>query len=85
MKFPIDIGELKPDEVRIVGGHSGRGLQLTCPCGCVNWQHLQSHEALWSCRNCEQVFTYFFPQLVAKVLELQPRDAQPAVAAPPEK
>jgi hypothetical protein len=83
VKFPINIEELRPDEVKIVDGHSGRGLQLTCSCGCINWQHIESREAQWSCRNCEQVFTHFFPRLVAKVLELQPRE--PEVVAPPEK
>lgn len=85
MKFPINIAELGLGNVKIVDGHSGKGLQLTCSCGCVNWQHLESHEARWSCRNCDQVFTNFFPRLVTRVLELQPRDAQPTVAAPPEK
>jgi hypothetical protein len=85
MKFPINIEELRSKEVKVVDGHSGRGLQLTCPCGCVNWQHLESREAKWSCRNCGEVFTHFFPRLVAKVLELQAHETQPAAGAPPDK
>jgi hypothetical protein len=85
MKFPIQIEELRSEEVKIVHGHSGQGLQLTCSCGCVNWQHVESREAKWTCRNCGQAFTHFFPRLVERVLELQRRETQPEPVAPPEK
>jgi hypothetical protein len=64
MNFPIG-----PEDVKIVQGSSGRGLQVTCGvCGGVNWSHLEMRTALWACRNCEQVFTQYFPGLVEKVL-----------------
>ncbi len=70
MNFPIG-----PDDVKIVQGHSGRGLQFTCPCGCVNWNHVEIKQATWSCRNCGRVFTYNFPALVEKVLSRQKQEA----------
>lgn len=63
MNFPLG-----PEDVKIVQGHSGRGLQVLCSCGCVNWQHLEISEATWRCRNCKQVFTHNFPALVERVL-----------------
>ncbi len=70
MKFPV-----QPEDVKIVQGASGRGLQVTCSCGCVNWNHLEVMTSLWSCRNCDQVITHYFPGLVAKVLKLQKPEA----------
>ncbi len=80
MAFPV-----RPEDVKIVQGSSGRGLQVVCSsCGAVNWNHLQMPTSLWSCRNCGRVLSYYFPGLVAKVLAQQkPEDApaaQPAKA-----
>jgi len=36
----------------IVDGKSGKGLQVVCSCGCVNWNHVEITEATWPCRNC---------------------------------
>jgi hypothetical protein len=63
MHFPVE-----PEDVQIVPGASGRGLQVRCVCGAVNWNHLEIQESLWSCRNCGRVFTQYFPGLVVKVL-----------------
>lgn len=71
MQFPIG-----PEDVKIVQGASGRGLQVMCVCGAVNWNHLEMRTALWPCRNCERVFTQDFPGLVAKVLKLQKTAAE---------
>ncbi len=64
MTFP-----LRPEDVKIVQGQSGRGLQFVCDCGCINWQHIEILEATWTCRNCRQVLAYNFPALVQKVLK----------------
>ncbi|HEV2176146.1 MAG TPA: hypothetical protein VGW33_02940 [Terriglobia bacterium] len=63
MRFP-----LQPGDVKIVQGSSGKGLQVECPCGAVNWNHLEIQESQWTCRNCGQVFTEYFPGLAQKVL-----------------
>ncbi len=73
MKYPVG-----PEDVRIVEGHSGKGLQVVCSCGCVNWNHMEIAEATWPCRNCGQVLSYNFPGLVEKVKALQ----SPVAAAP---
>ena len=77
MNFPI-----QPTDVKIVQGASGKGLQVMCVCGAVNWNHLEMQTALWPCRNCERVFTEYYPGLVAKVRALQKQEtvaeAQPA-------
>lgn len=75
MNFPIG-----PEDVTIVGGHSGRGLQVMCPCGCVNWNHVEISEATWRCRNCARVFTYNYPALVLKVLAQQKQEAPAPVS-----
>lgn len=75
MNFPIG-----PEDVKIVQGNSGRGLQVVCSCGCVNWNHVEILEATWRCRNCARVFTHNFPALVARVLA-QPPSETPAEAA----
>lgn len=77
MQFPV-----APEDVKIVQGASGRGLQVICSsCGAVNWNHLEIQESLWRCRNCKQVFTDYYPGLVEKVLKLQPPRPEPAPAA----
>jgi len=70
MNFPV-----RPEDVKIVKGQSGQGLQVTCDCGCVNWNHVQVLEATWRCRNCQRVFTHYFPALVEKVLALHQQAA----------
>ena len=35
-----------PADVTIVQGASGKGLQVTCVCGAVNWNHLEMRTAL---------------------------------------
>jgi len=73
MQFPV-----APEDVKIVQGASGRGLQVICStCGAVNWNHLEIQESLWSCRNCKRVFTNYYPGLVEKVLKLQPPEPKP--------
>ncbi len=75
---------VRPEDLKIVQGSSGRGLQYVCgTCGCINWNHLQMPEAIWSCRNCGRVFTYTFPLLVQEFLALQKPAAEstPAPAA----
>ena len=70
------------EELRIVQGHSGRGLRVVCACGCVNWNHLEIPEPLWGCRNCPRIFTHNFPELVATYLATQKqRAAEPAETA----
>ena len=64
-----------PDDVKIVQGSSGKGLQVMCVCGAVNWNHVEMHTALWPCRNCERVLSNYFPGLVEKVLKLQKVEA----------
>lgn len=71
MNFPVG-----PDDVKIVQGASGKGLQVMCSCGAVNWQHVEMQTALWPCRNCERVLSNYFPGLVAKVLAQQKQDAE---------
>lgn len=66
MKFPVG-----PEDIKVVEGHSGKGLQVVCSCGCVNWNHMEIAEATWPCRNCGQVLSYNFPGLVEKVKALQ--------------
>jgi hypothetical protein len=75
MQFPVG-----PADVKIVQGASGRGLQVICSCGAVNWNHLEIQESLWRCRNCKQVFTDYYPGLVIKVLKLQPPEPEPKPA-----
>ncbi len=67
----------RPEDFKIVQGQSGRGLQILCLCGCVNWNHLEISEASWTCRNCYRAISYNFPELVRKVLALQPKEAAP--------
>ncbi len=69
MTFPIG-----PEDVKRVQGHSGKGLQVLCPCGCINWNHVEIKEAIWRCRNCARVFTNNFPVLVERVLALQTQE-----------
>ncbi len=73
---------LGPEDVKIIQGHSGRGLQVVCDCGCINWNHLAISEAVWRCRNCRRLFTSDFPGLVAKVKALEKLEAPAPATAP---
>jgi hypothetical protein len=72
MEYPV-----RPEDVKVVQGASGKGLQVTCACGCVNWNHVEVSAALWVCRNCGQVLSNYFPGLVRKVLSLPKPEAEP--------
>jgi hypothetical protein len=63
MKFPVG-----PEDVKIVAGSSGNGLQVVCSCGCVNWNHVEITEATWPCRNCGRILSHNFPGLVERVV-----------------
>lgn len=77
MQFPV-----RPEDVKIAPGVSGRGLQVVCVCGAVNWNHVEIQTAVWPCRNCGRVFTSYYAGLVQKVLALQKQGAAaPAPAA----
>lgn len=76
MNYPVS-----PEDVKIVQGASGKGLQVTCVCGAVNWNHIEIQIAQWPCRNCGRVFANYFPGLVEKVKAQQAAtsEAQPAL------
>ncbi len=76
MQFPV-----RPEDVKIVQGASGKGLQVICSCGCVNWNHIEVQTALWPCRNCMRVLSHHFPGLVENALKLQ-KQGTPATAVP---
>jgi len=63
MKLP-----LTPEDVKVVQGHAGRGLQVVCSCGCVNLNYPESTVPTWRCRNCGQPFTNDFQRLAAAAL-----------------
>ncbi len=67
---PIRLAELK-----IVQGQSGKGLQLVCSCGCINWNHLEMPESVWKCRNCGRVLTSYYPGLVQAFLAFEKEHA----------
>ena len=75
MHFPVEL-----EDVQIVPGASGRGLQMRCVCGAVNWNHIEIQESLWTCRNCGRIFTQYFPGLVVKALDRE-KAATPAAGA----
>lgn len=64
MCSPVD-----PKDVSVVQGRS-KGLQVTCDCGCVNFNYLDPQEPMWRCRNCQRVFCSDFPRLMEKALTL---------------
>jgi dissimilatory sulfite reductase (desulfoviridin) alpha/beta subunit len=70
-----------PEDVKIVQGASGKGLQVLCVCGAVNWNHLEMRTAKWACPNCGRILSNYFPGLAAKVLAQQKveAEAQPQV------
>lgn len=67
---------VNPEDLKIVQGQSGKGLQVVCSCGCVNWNHLEMSSALWACRNCGRAFTTNFPALVKSYVALQKKDEE---------
>ncbi len=73
MNFPV-----APEDVKVVHGHAGRGLQVICDCGCVNLSYPESVEPAWHCRNCGRILSQDFPRLVEKTLALQSPEPAPA-------
>jgi len=74
---------LRPEDVKIVpGGHSGNGLQITCSCGCVNWNHIEISEPIWKCRNCGRIFTQYYPGLVRRARNRQQESITATTAGP---
>jgi hypothetical protein len=73
MNFPVS-----PEDVKVVRGHAGRGLQVVCSCGCVNLSYPESVVPVWRCRNCARILSLDFPRLVEKALALQPAESPPA-------
>jgi hypothetical protein len=78
MEFPV-----RPEDVKIVQGASGKGLQITCSCGCVNWNHLEVQTSTWVCRNCGRIISHYFPGLVVKALEIQKPETESAPSPAP--
>lgn len=77
MNFPVGV-----DDVKVVRGRSP-GLQVTCSCGCVNFNYLDPQDTLWKCRNCPQILSYDFPRLLdAAVTRQKQAEAAAAVEAP---
>ena len=72
MQFPVS-----PEDAKVVQGASGRGLQITCTCGCVNWNHIEMLTSEWRCRNCGQVISHYYPGLVVKVRALEKPEGAP--------
>lgn len=73
MNFPVG-----PEDVKIIQGRS-KGLQVTCSCGCVNFNYLDPQDTLWRCRNCRQILSHDFPRLLDKALALaKEKEAAPA-------
>ncbi len=66
MNFPV-----QAEDVKVVHGHAGRGLQVLCACGCINLAYPESVVPTWQCRNCGRLLADDFPRLVEKVLATQ--------------
>jgi hypothetical protein len=62
MKFPLG-----PEDVKVIQGRS-KGLQITCDCGCINFNYLDPQDPMWRCRNCRRVLSFDFPRLMEKAL-----------------
>ena len=73
MNYPVS-----PEDVKVVQGHAGRGLQVVCSCGCVNLSYPESVVPVWRCRNCGRVLSPDFQRLVEKALALQAAEPAPA-------
>jgi hypothetical protein len=75
MEFPV-----RAEDVKIVQGASGKGLQVFCACGCVNWNHVEVQTSTWVCRNCGRTISHYFPGLVEGALLIQKREPEPEAA-----
>ena len=73
MEFPV-----RPEDVKVVQGASGRGWQLPGVGGCPTWNHIEFMTSRWTCRNCGRVISTYFPGLVVKVLAMQKPEGEPA-------
>jgi hypothetical protein len=60
MNFPVGL-----EDIKVVRGRS-TGLQVTCVCGCVNFNYLDPQDTLWRCRNCRRILSNDFPRLLEK-------------------
>ncbi len=69
MNFPVG-----PEDVTIIQGRS-KGLQVTCSCGCVNFNYFDPQDTTWRCRNCRQILSHDFPRLLEKALALAKEQA----------
>jgi ribosomal protein L37AE/L43A len=67
---------VRPEDLKLVQGQSGRGLQFVCSCGCINWNHIEIVESIWQCRNCGRVFTHTYPLLVKAFFALEKATAE---------
>ena len=76
MKSPV-----APEDVKVVHGHAGRGIQVVCSCGCVNLNYPENTEPVWKCRNCGQLLSADFPRLVEKALALHSEEPVSAPAS----
>ena len=72
MEFPV-----RPEDVKVVQGASGKGLQVSCDCGCVNWCHIEVLTSQWECRNCGRIISNYYPGLVEKVKKMQKPESEP--------
>jgi len=77
MKFPVGL-----EDVKVVRGRS-TGLQVTCICGCVNFNYLDPQDTLWRCRNCGRILSDDFPRLMERALARENLAAAEAAAAAP--
>jgi hypothetical protein len=77
MSFPVGL-----EDVKVVRGRSP-GLQVVCPCGCVNFNYLDPQDTLWRCRNCRQILSHDFPRLLERAVEREGLSTAEAAAASP--
>jgi hypothetical protein len=76
MVFPV-----RAEDVKVVHGHAGTGVQVVCSCGCINMNYPEQSEPTWRCRNCRRVITYDFRTLVEQVMALQKNEVTADAAA----
>jgi len=76
MNFPVQM-----EDVQIIQGRS-KGLQVTCACGCINFNYLDPQDTIWRCRNCGRILSHDFPRLLESRLQKQNAAAQETPAAP---
>jgi hypothetical protein len=75
MRFPVGL-----EDIKVVRGRS-TGLQVTCTCGCVNFNYLDPQDTLWRCRNCQRILSNDFPRLLERAAERENLAAAEAAAA----